>query len=368
MRLAGRPVRARATASRARARMLGPLARPRPVRSCVSSARVRSTAGADAGDVGADTASASDGDRTGRSRPGSPCAPDGERSHSVRWSSANPGDRGPVVGDRDGPHAAHPVLVDLAARSRSGRSRCRASASRARAGCRRPVKTRSPLFAAATGAAPRTRPSARRVDGRPAGNRRAAGNRPERRRAAGWTDGLIDRLLRVALATRAAPYLVRGRATPPWVSLVAPRRARHGRTARHSAHDDDARRPRRPAPPRRPPRPRPARHGDLLPRLAAGGGPPDAHEQPRPRGRREPRRPRRLRRDRPGRPQLGGLRRDRPRAPRPRRRRDAPRPVGQAGRRLPDEPVGAAGARSPTRTSSGSGPPGSTSGSSSGPA
>ena len=48
-----------------------------------------------------------------------------------------------------------------------------------------------------------------------------------------------------------------------------------------------------------------------LPRLAAGGRPADAHEQPRPRGRRAPRGPRRLRRHRQGRARLAGVRRDR---------------------------------------------------------
>ena len=42
-----------------------------------------------------------------------------------------------------------------------------------------------------------------------------------------------------------------------------------------------------------------------MPRLAAGSRAPDAHEQPRPRGRREPRRARRVRRHRPGRPRAG---------------------------------------------------------------
>ena len=50
--------------------------------------------------------------------------------------------------------------------------------------------------------------------------------------------------------------------------------------------------------PRRTARPRAARHRADLPRLGAGSRPPDAHEQPRPGGRRGPRRPRRLRRDR----------------------------------------------------------------------
>ena len=90
-------------------------------------------------------------------------------------------------------------------------------------------------------------------------------------------------------------------------------------------------------------RPRPARQRADLPRLGPGSGPPDAHEQPRPGGRREPRRPRRLRRHRPGRPVMGGVRRDRPRASPTGRRRDAPRPVGQAGGRVPNPRVVAPG-------------------------
>ena len=93
---------------------------------------------------------------------------------------------------------------------------------------------------------------------------------------------------------------------------------------------------------RRPARPRPARERADLPRLGAGSGPPDAHEQPRPGGRRGPRPPRRLRRDRPRGAVVGGVRRDRPRAPGARRRRDAAHPVGQAGRGRPDASVGAA--------------------------
>ena len=82
----------------------------------------------------------------------------------------------------------------------------------------------------------------------------------------------------------------------------------------------------------------------LLPRLAPGGGAEDADEQPRPGGRRAPRGPGRLRRNRPRRPLLGGLRRDRPHPARAGRRRDHAGPVGKAGRRLPHPRVGAAGA------------------------
>ena len=56
---------------------------------------------------------------------------------------------------------------------------------------------------------------------------------------------------------------------------------------------------------RTPPRARPPRHAAAHPRLAAGGRPAHAAEQPRPRGRRAPRRARRLRRHRQGRPRLG---------------------------------------------------------------
>ena len=66
-----------------------------------------------------------------------------------------------------------------------------------------------------------------------------------------------------------------------------------------------------------------SRRGDLLSRLAAGGGHANADEQPRPRGRREPRPARRLRRQRSRGPLLGGLRRDRLLAARAGRRRDA---------------------------------------------
>ena len=117
---------------------------------------------------------------------------------------------------------------------------------------------------------------------------------------------------------------------PPARTLVRRRLRRHER-------------PRPPARALRPaPRPRPARHRRSPPGLAAGGRPADAHEQPRPGGGRGPGQPRRLRRNRPGRAQLGGVRRHRPRAAPPRRRRDAPRPVGQAGRGVPDPRVGAA--------------------------
>ena len=66
----------------------------------------------------------------------------------------------------------------------------------------------------------------------------------------------------------------------------------------------------------RAPGPGAARHGAELSRLAAGSRPPDAHEQPRSRGRRGSGRARRVRRHRPGGAELGGLRRDRPRAAR----------------------------------------------------
>ena len=61
----------------------------------------------------------------------------------------------------------------------------------------------------------------------------------------------------------------------------------------------------------RPSRSRPARHDPLLQGLAAGSRAAHAHEQPRSGRRRRPGPPDRLRRDRPGRPQLGVLRRHR---------------------------------------------------------
>ena len=92
----------------------------------------------------------------------------------------------------------------------------------------------------------------------------------------------------------------------------------------------------------RAPRPRPPRHRAVLQGLAAGGRAADADEQPRPRGRRAPRGSRGLRRHRPGRPQLGGVRRDRADAARPGERRDHAGAVRQAGRRVPHPRVGAA--------------------------
>ena len=77
------------------------------------------------------------------------------------------------------------------------------------------------------------------------------------------------------------------------------------------------------------------RHRALRQGLAAGGGHADADEQPRPRGRREPRPAGRLRRHRARGALLGCLRRDRANAARAGRRRDAAGPVGQARRRLP---------------------------------
>ncbi len=58
-----------------------------------------------------------------------------------------------------------------------------------------------------------------------------------------------------------------------------------------------------------------ARDGAVLQGMAAGGRPPDAHEQPRPRGCGGSRAPHRLRRHGPRGAQLGGIRRDRRRAP-----------------------------------------------------
>ena len=117
-----------------------------------------------------------------------------------------------------------------------------------------------------------------------------------------------------------------GSASSSWTPC--PTDGRTGRAAAYPRTDDR----RSPAGRRRPPRPRPARPGAELPRLGPGSRAPDADEQPRPGGRREPRRARRLRRDRPGGAELGGVRRDRPRAARARRRRDAARPERQAGR------------------------------------
>ncbi len=89
--------------------------------------------------------------------------------------------------------------------------------------------------------------------------------------------------------------------------LVALGRAhRRGRARRSESSDERARRG-----------PRAPRDRDLLPGLAAGGGHADAHEQPRSGRGREPGRARRLRRNRPCRPLLGGLRRDRAHAPQP---------------------------------------------------
>ena len=114
------------------------------------------------------------------------------------------------------------------------------------------------------------------------------------------------------------------------------------------------------------PRPRAARPGADLPRLGAGSRPPDAHEQPRPGGRRGPGPPRRLRRDRARGAELGRVRRDRPRAARasPTTRRSS---SSRASRSASSGPTsGRRGSSSPTRTSSASGRPGSTSASSSG--
>ena len=67
---------------------------------------------------------------------------------------------------------------------------------------------------------------------------------------------------------------------------------------------------------------------------------------------------------RPGGPELGGVRRDRPRAARAGRRRDAARPERQAGRRVPDPPLGAPGAHRQLEPGRRAGRPGSTSASS----
>ena len=87
------------------------------------------------------------------------------------------------------------------------------------------------------------------------------------------------------------------------------------------------------------PHPRPVRAPrgarDHLRRLAHRGRLPDDPEQPRPRGRREPRRARRLRRHRQGGAQLGLLRRDPRRAAGAAARRDAAGAERQAGRRVP---------------------------------
>ncbi len=88
--------------------------------------------------------------------------------------------------------------------------------------------------------------------------------------------------------------------------LVASGRPARPRRSTRSERWRERRARARPAPRARPPRSR-----AVLPGLAAGGGHADADEQPRPRGRREPRRARRLRRHRPRRALLGGLRRDR---------------------------------------------------------
>ena len=81
------------------------------------------------------------------------------------------------------------------------------------------------------------------------------------------------------------------------------------------------------------------------PRLAAGGRPADADEQPRPRGRRAPRGPRRLRRHRQGGPRLAVVPRAGPHADR--RCGDDETMLVQSGRpvgRVPHPRVGAAGA------------------------
>ena len=169
----------------------------------------------------------------------------------------------------------------------------------------------------------------------------------------------------------AQTYHVAPAGRPARVSITAVgdaqlRRARHGRPAavafgppcraRATGRPDELG--------RRPPRPRPARHRADLPRLAAGSGPPDAHEQPRPRGRRGPRPPRRLRRDRPGGAVAGP--------------RSTPSSASCARstttRRCSSSPAsrsascartsGRRASSSPTRTSSASGRPGSTSASS----
>ena len=88
--------------------------------------------------------------------------------------------------------------------------------------------------------------------------------------------------------------------------------------------------------------PRRARQRAHREELGRRGGQAHADEQPRPRGRRAPRRPRRLRRHGQGRPQLGGVRRDRPHPRRAGARRDAARAVRQARRRVPHARVGAA--------------------------
>ena len=89
-----------------------------------------------------------------------------------------------------------------------------------------------------------------------------------------------------------------------------------------------------PQPP--PAHPRRARHRAVREVVADRGAAAHADEQPRPRQRRAPRGPRRLRRHRQGGAQLGGVRRDRALAARPRGRRDAARAVGQAGRHHAD--------------------------------
>src|SRR5437763_1552963 len=91
----------------------------------------------------------------------------------------------------------------------------------------------------------------------------------------------------------------------------------------------------------RPPRrPRPARHGEVVPRLDSGGGAPHADEQPRAgRGGATPGSGR-VRRYREGRARLARVRRDLPHAPHAGRRRNAAGAVGKAGRGVHDPPGG----------------------------
>ena len=144
-------------------------------------------------------------------------------------------------------------------------------------------------------------------------------------------------------------------------------RAGHEQTAGMSAR---ATPPTPPTPRTTPAGPRPVRAprgaAAVLPRLGAGGGPPDADEQPRPGGRRGPRPPRRLRRDRSGGPLVGRVRRDRPRAaaPRPTTRRCSSSPASRSASCGPIR--GRRGCSSPTRISSAGGRPGTSSASSSG--
>src|ERR1051326_7335393 len=81
--------------------------------------------------------------------------------------------------------------------------------------------------------------------------------------------------------------------------------------------------------------PRPDRHDHFLQGLAPGGGPPNAHEQPRPGGGRAARGAHRLWGRGQGGEELGLLREDRGDAPAPRERRDAAGAERKAGRGLP---------------------------------